>query len=146
MRWTLMGMWLVVGCLGCGGGSSLKAPELVPISGKITLDGKPLSSAQILFQPKGGTAGQGAYASSDENGAFSLKYNNGQEGCPKGEYVVLISKLAMKDGSDVPAGQTAADVDARDIIPAQYKDPDAPLNSTTVTAANTNYNIDLKSK
>lgn len=139
-------MIVAIVCLGCGGGKSLKVPELVPVKGKITLDGKPLESAQVLFQPKGGTAGQGAYASTAEDGSFTLKYNSGQEGCPKGEYVIMITKLLTPDGKAVPAGQNAADVDARDIIPARYKDPDAPLNSIMISGPNSDVNIDLKSK
>lgn len=132
---------------GCGGGGdTLKVPPLLAVSGKVTLDGQPLPSASVMFLPKPGTKGQGAAASTGEDGSFTLKYNNGEPGCPAGEYVVLISKLQTKDGKPIPAGQTAADADAVDIIPARYKDPDAPTNSISVTGAKSDLVFELKSK
>jgi hypothetical protein len=133
-------------CVGCGSNSPMKVPELVPFQGEVTLDGKPLPSAQVFFVPKGSTKGQGSYASTAEDGKFSLKYTNGADGIPKGDYAVQVSKLLTKDGKPIPEGQTAADVGAVDIIPARYKDPEAPMNTVTITEPKEGYVIALKSK
>jgi len=58
--------------LGCGGGD-----KIVPVSGTVKLDGKPLANAMVSFQPtstannpKGGI---GSYGSTDADGNYSLK-------------------------------------------------------------------------
>jgi hypothetical protein len=138
---------LLIAAAGCGqGGNTLTIPELVPISGKVLLDGKPLAAAQVFFLPKGTTGGQMCYASTGDDGSFALKYVNGAEGCPKGEFVMQISKLLTPDGKPIPEGQTAADVAAVDIIPRRYKDPESPMNSVMVSGPKTDFNIELKSR
>jgi hypothetical protein len=138
---------LVLGLAGCGGGTpSLKAPPLVPVSGRVLLDGKPLEAAQVFFVPKGATAGQLAYASTDSGGGFTLMYNNGLAGCPVGDYVVQISKLMTPDGKPIPEGTTAAEVAAVDIIPARYKDPDAPQNALFIDGPKPDLVFELKSR
>jgi hypothetical protein len=138
---------LLMTVVGCGGGNgTIEAPELVPISGKVLLDGKPLAAAQVFFLPKATTGGQVCYASTAEDGSFALKYVNGDEGCPRGEFVMQVSKLLTPDGKPIPEGQTAADVAAVDIIPLRYKDPDAPMNSVTITGPKSDFQIALKSR
>ncbi|HUQ68016.1 MAG TPA: hypothetical protein VM165_00750 [Planctomycetaceae bacterium] len=146
MRTAFICASIVAGLVGCGGAPALKAPPLVPVAGKVMLDGKPVESATVLFMPKGGTKGQNAYASTGTDGTFNLKYTNDQDGCPKGEYVVLISKLQSPDGKPIPAGQTAADVAAVDIIPPLYKDPEAPINSINIDGPKTDLVFDLKTR
>jgi hypothetical protein len=57
---------------GCGPGI-----KVAPVSGVVTLDGKPLANAHLAFQPQAakGTvnAGTGSYAISDANGAYALR-------------------------------------------------------------------------
>uniref|UniRef100_A0A7C2JY55 Carboxypeptidase regulatory-like domain-containing protein n=1 Tax=Schlesneria paludicola TaxID=360056 RepID=A0A7C2JY55_9PLAN len=142
----LWSMVLLASVAGCGGGSTLEVADLVPVSGKITLDGKPLPSAQVFLLPKGTTRGQGAFASTDESGGFAMKCNNGEDGCPKGEYSIQISKLMTPDGQPIPEGQTAADVGAIDIIPPRYKDPDAPQNALNVDGPKTDLVFALKTR
>jgi hypothetical protein len=58
--------------LGCGGGD-----KIVPVSGTVKLDGKPLANAMVSFQPtstaKNPTAGIGSYGNTDADGKYSLK-------------------------------------------------------------------------
>ena len=44
----LLSMVLACALSGCGGGASY---ELVPVSGRVTLDGQPLANARVSFQP-----------------------------------------------------------------------------------------------
>jgi hypothetical protein len=54
---------------GCGGS------KVVPVSGKVTLDGVPLANAKVNFQPLGNgkiNPGLGSYAKTNDQGEYSL--------------------------------------------------------------------------
>jgi len=58
-------------CLLLGGCSSgPPGPKLVPASGTVTLDDKPLASADVMFIPEDQTKGQAAVARTDDGGKF----------------------------------------------------------------------------
>jgi hypothetical protein len=137
----------LAGLGGCSSGSTeLPVPPLHSVEGAVTLDGQPLAGAQVMLLPRGATKGQGAFASTEDDGSFVLKYNSGDEGCPEGDYVVLISKLQMRDGKPIPEGETAADVDAVDIVPPIYKDPEAPLNGIRISGPKSDLLFELRSR
>lgn len=77
---------LVVLCFaGCG----KSGPELVPVTGRITLDGKPLENADVSFQPdnsKPPSAGR-----TDANGHYELAYKRGVMGGLVGSNTVRIT-------------------------------------------------------
>lgn len=74
---------------------------LVPVVGTITLNGQPLSGADILLIPTGQTIGQGAIGRTDASGRFELKTpDNERTGAPTGSYKVVINKLVNPDGTD----------------------------------------------
>jgi len=71
---------------GCGGGPEY---ELARVSGRVTLDGKPLAEVRVTFQPKAKgekevNPGPGSYAITDEKGRFELGV-----GAPKSEGAVV---------------------------------------------------------
>lgn len=68
---------------GCNSG-----PKLVPVKGRVTLDGKPVQEMLINFQPVGNTAGEGAHAMTDTDGRFTLSDMRGGTGAHVGEYKV----------------------------------------------------------
>ncbi len=74
-----------------------------------------------LTIPAANNKGNGGTGTTDDSGEFTLKFRDGQEGIPAGDYVVMFSKLTQKDGSPIPEGQTAADVQAVDKIPERYR-------------------------
>lgn len=78
---------VLAGLTGCSGGESL--PDLATVTGTVSLDGNPLPSANVLFQPQQGTT---AFAMTDENGKFELMYNQDVTGATPGSYTVKISK------------------------------------------------------
>jgi len=73
----------VVGCSGSG-------QELAPVSGRITLDGKPLAGARIRFQPDR-TGGSPSYGAADSSGNYELGFKRGQKGAMIGSHVVSIT-------------------------------------------------------
>lgn len=102
----------------CGCSSGDRA--LAPVTGKVTLDGKPLSGGGVTFQPiaaAGSTsAGRGSVAYCDGEGNFTLKTIDGHPGAVVGAHRVRIygprNKIASAD--DTSSGATA------EIVPAIY--------------------------
>lgn len=60
---------------------------LVPVNGRVLLDGKPLSSGVVQFQPASGQAASGQLA---EDGSFVLSRHAPGDGVPPGTYRVAV--------------------------------------------------------
>ncbi|NQV24077.1 MAG: carboxypeptidase regulatory-like domain-containing protein [Rhodopirellula sp.] len=122
---------LVTGC----GGSSHGTP--VSVSGKVTLDGKPLSGLTVIFHCTSGLPAElrSQRAKTDDQGAYSLP-----EIYP-GEYTILFEQA----GEAVPEdpGMAPADLSATDSSLAKYKGDNAP--SASVSDTNTEFNFALDS-
>ena len=90
-------LMLVVGC-----GSGAKA---VPVSGVVTLDGKPLPNAHVAFQPeatKGSmNSSAGSYGFTDASGTYTLRMNdNDHSGAVIGTHRVEINLKQEGDDRD----------------------------------------------
>jgi hypothetical protein len=92
---------------GCGGE---KLPGLGQVTGVVTLDGKPVPDAAIVFTPAeaGATASLGQ---TDSTGKYELYYSRGNKGAKVGEHSVTIS--SFHDAGE--GGQVQ-----RELIPARY--------------------------
>ena len=90
LRYFIM---LSVGLLiGCGGGDKNRVPVL-PVKGKILLDGEPAVGAYVEFIQKNPTAATkniSPTSSVDENGDFLLSTYTMGDGIPEGNYHVLV--------------------------------------------------------
>lgn len=85
MMMRAIGCLLVVACLatlGCNRG-----PKLGKVTGTITWKGKPLEQATVTFTPDNGRS---AFARTESDGSFTLKFSDGREGAVLGENVVTI--------------------------------------------------------
>lgn len=58
---------MAIGCGGPGG----DAPELFPVTGTVTFDGKPISEGSILFRADGGTGA--GYAAEIKDGNYEIE-------------------------------------------------------------------------
>ena len=111
MRLSLCLPLAAVLATGCGGS------KLAPVSGKITLDNKPLPKARITFQPMEGgvNPGVGSYGVADANGEYTLKPVDGKgSGALVGKHRVEISLL--KEGTN-PEDDRQRTVN---LVPPQY--------------------------
>jgi hypothetical protein len=117
-RW-LLGL-AVVSVMGCGGRT------FAPVSGKVTLNGKPLAGATVVFQPvapEGSieAAGPGSQAKTDDKGEFTLKCATGENGAVVGKHRVMISLLDTKVGeSDERAPRGGWPLENQ--VPVRYND------------------------
>ena len=97
---------------GCGSGDRL---GLVSVSGVVTLDGRPLPNARVVFYPAGG--GRLSHASTNSDGAYELQYTEGKSGALPDKHKVTISTFIEADpdspDSLVKTGQ-------KESIPAKY--------------------------
>jgi hypothetical protein len=102
--------------IGCSGGG-----KIAPVSGKVTLDGKPLADATVVFQPisseKNVNPGPGSQGKTDANGYYSLQVvGQGTKGAYVGKHRVEISKFVREKG----APTIDRDSRSRDIVPPQF--------------------------
>jgi hypothetical protein len=102
---TLFG--LAAGC------NSEKLPNLGTVTGTITMDGKPLSGANVAFDPVAGGAPP-SVGKADADGKYELYYSRGHKGAPIGEHTVRINTYAERDGDD---GRPQIQ---KETIPARY--------------------------
>ena len=139
---------------GCAKSSKPKGPklDLNPVSGTVTLDGKPLAEATLSFLFQGahpeGFIGSGAV--SDAQGHYEVS-TLGQKGTVPGTYKVTVSKLVNATGTPVKAEegmdmeQLRAAGGVKESIPAKYTDAGTTDLSVTVEKNKPDgYNLELK--
>lgn len=131
---------------GCGP----SGPRLVPVSGKLTLNGAPLEGATVTFAPAptnpvltpGG-------ASSSSGGSFTVKSGD-DEGLAPGKYKVLVTKSSLKNGAKVPdefkddpmmAVTSGLTIES---LPAEYGNADTSPLSLEVPNEGGSFDFDVK--
>jgi hypothetical protein len=79
---------------GCGDGR----PPRMPVSGRVMIDGQPLTEGNIRFVPEGGRPSAGKVAS---DGRFTLTCYDGSDGAIPGKHRVQVSASRILNGSKV---------------------------------------------
>jgi hypothetical protein len=132
LRWLIPCVALLA--VGCGGSN------LAPVSGKITLDDKPLANARVGFQPTEGlNPGAGSFGMTDENGVYILKPVDGKgSGAVVGKHRVEIYYFGQTQGADDDRTKMV------NRLPAQYNQQ-SKLTFDVKPGPNT-ANFDLSSK
>jgi len=127
-------------CLpGCGSNSD--RPELGYVSGTVTMDGRPASGLQVVFEPE---TGRPAAAVTDDSGKYTLEYTADASGTKTGPNVVRITTYR----------EQAIDAETDDVeeveepIPPRYhrEAPDNPEMNVEITSGSNEFNFDLKSE
>lgn len=95
---------VAVAVAGCG--DNLK---LAKVTGTVTLDGQPLASARVLFQPQQGRPSLGI---TDSSGKFELQYTREKMGAVQGQHVVSITTAPVEvaDGGNR----------VKEVVPSRY--------------------------
>lgn len=129
----------LVSLVGCGGGAGY---ETAPVSGTVTLDGKPAEGVTIHFLGEGMTA----VATTDASGKYQL-----ERGAVVGDNKVYFSKLVGGMALDPAAGMDATQLEAmaaaqggaagkdvpKQALPAAYCDPAQPKFTFAVPSGGT---------
>jgi hypothetical protein len=110
----LLGFALVLG-LGCGSG------KFVPVSGTVTMNGKPLAGATVMFSPiaKEGSidAGPGSGGKTNEKGEYTLTSDTGRTGAIVGKHRVSVSLMSPGTGETDERRRPGAPVNQ---VPVRY--------------------------
>lgn len=123
-------------------------PELIPVSGTVTLDGKPVEGAVVLFIPTGST-NFSALGATDAEGKYKLQTRTGQQlrdGVPAGEYRVAVSRMVKPDGSPLPPDPSTppAMVGAREQIAPEFSLPGQSRLKARVAQGSNTFDFDVK--
>ncbi|MEW4564277.1 carboxypeptidase regulatory-like domain-containing protein [Bremerella sp. JC770] len=81
----LIGLLMLAPLSGCG-----KESNVLPVTGKVTLDGKPLVGATVNFTPVDGPQRTTARGTIDEAGQYELRLTSQQKGALLGKHLVQI--------------------------------------------------------
>ena len=137
MRWLLLigGLMLVAGC-----GRS----NMAPVSGRVTLDDKPLARATVVFQPysEEKNPGPGSAGKTDDNGQFTLQLMTGNvQGAVLGKHKVSIT--AYEGGDEVPSSGSRPAF-RKALVPLKYN-AETELTFEVPPGGTTSANFELKS-
>ena len=119
MRGPLLALgFAMVLAIGCG-----DSKKFAPVSGKVTLNGKPLPSAHVMFQPDVDPGsiqgGEGSAGKTNDKGEFTLKSSTGKTGAMVGTHRVSISALEAQVG-DRDTRPPRGGPPLADKVPARY--------------------------
>jgi len=110
----LLSSCLLVCVVGCGGDGA----KMGNVDGVVLLDGQPLTSGKVLFQP---AAGQGAEGTIQPDGTFTMVTEGEGDGVVVGEHQVAIVAYAKGSGGrHVPGGPRTT---AKPLVPERYLAP-----------------------
>jgi hypothetical protein len=151
--------------MGCGGGA--EGPATEPVSGTVTLDGKPIEGAQVVFVPNG--SGRAASATTDAAGKYELTTFNPADGAVIGSYKVTIAKTEgatvsvnleglspeeatkkaaeayYSSGANKNIGNPNAKAKVTELVPAKYKSDATSGLTAEVKEGNNTFDFPLTS-
>lgn len=151
LLFTTVGLW-VAGLSGCGPRTRLEG--LAPVEGTVTLRGKAVEGATVVFVPV--TAGKrAAIGTTDATGRFRLTTKDPGDGAFPGPYAIAVSK------SEASGGLSAAEAEAwsrrrenfgkyppaptiTEHLPGRYKAATTSGFQATVTAGRNTVNLTLE--
>ena len=81
-------------------GCSKGGPEIVPVSGVVTRNGKPVPFVTVYFQP---TTGRPSLGNCDAEGRFKLGYTREQDGAKVDTHTVYVVHFGEAAGGPPPA-------------------------------------------
>jgi hypothetical protein len=118
--------------VGCG-------PAHVPVSGSVTVDGKPMDDGSIAFVPLDGSAEQVTVGGHVANGTYSIDKTRGLS---TGKYKVEI-RWSKKTGKKVPNGDGGTNDVVVEGLPAKYN-TSSELTAEIKSGPNVDVNFDVK--
>ena len=141
ISFTSLALGLSLALLGCGSAAN-SLPETVTAQGIVTLDGKPIDKASVVFIAA--TGNYHATGTSDSSGRFSLKAFSEKDGAVPGPYKVEVNKTIVTPAG---AGGDEESVKVEFGLPTKYATvATSGLTATIPKEGMTNLNLELKSK
>jgi len=149
----LIGLALALTSAGCGRKSKGPTFDLTPVAGTVTLDGKPVTDADVAFYLQGSAPEgfHGSAAKTDAEGKFEL-ITGAAKGAVPGSYKVTISQYRDANGGPVMISegmdleQLKMQGQAKEMLPPQYSDMEkTELKATVEKGKAEGYDFQLKS-
>jgi hypothetical protein len=133
-RWLAM-MTSICIFAGCGSNADPLnlPPRLQPVTGTITIDGKPLSGIVVTFVPiaEGGSMTLGE---TGKDGQYRLSYV-GMPGCAPGEYRVMLSYKTLGDGKSISLDTQSSLIISTEAAKAAERMPEKYVSQATTLKA-----------
>ncbi len=106
---------------------TMEAPveKLVPGSGTIKVDGKPMGAIRIRLTPINETKSVGgSWAVTKDDGTFSLTHWTNEPGIAPGSYLITFSRYVKPDGTPLGERDSPAMVQAKETIAKNWSNPE----------------------
>ena len=116
--------------------------HLVPVDGVVTLDGKPIADAGVLFSPADPKLGPPASGTTDADGKFTLMTNN-RQGAAVGDHLVVIAREEVKV---IPQSRGFPIYQTKHLVPSKYGEMKSSGLTATVKDDNNHFEFQLTSK
>jgi len=117
---------LLGACSGCGGGSG-SLPALIPVKGKVTYKGQPLTKGNVRFEPDG--YGRMATGAIQADGTFVLTTLQKGDGVVAGQHKVFITDTGSNP--------------RKELVPQKYTTPDGSKLKANVDPDHAEFTFDL---
>jgi hypothetical protein len=112
ISWRLVACVIGVCTVGCGD------EGLVPVEGRVTLDGQPLANATVMFSPLKATDPGPFAGTTDAEGRFAMRTPaDGRSGAAVGEYMVFITTVK----SDPSGMEGAPPPPQKEVVPDDWR-------------------------
>jgi len=138
---------LTIGLSACSHQQKSEVP-LVPVTGEVIMEGKPLEEATVEYIPAGSTPGQGGSGLTDAKGFFEISSPFGEPGLTGGDYTVIVSKFVLPPGAVInPDRLGPADNPGRELVAPQYSSRAMPtLKAKVPTSGKAHHKLTVKRK
>jgi hypothetical protein len=141
----LIGCLTMLAAVGCS-----RDPKLIPVTGTVTLNGKPVDGVRVYFWPKEikpkMSVNTFAIGFSDKEGKYSLRGTNG-DGVGAGEYKVTFARpMAPAGKPPVKPNAKPEEVEAKETLPDEITKLALTPYTATVSEASHDFTFELSSK
>ena len=118
--------------------------KIVPIAGRVTLDGQPVAGARVMFSPKAVAgelrAGPDSYGRTDADGRFQLQTIKGQDGA-----VVATHTVRFRTRTETEDAQGKVVIEREEVFAARYND-ESELTYDVAAGGTSSADFELSSK
>lgn len=138
----LAGLLVCAAAIGCNKAPARAPMQEVPVKGVVTLDGKPLAGAEVVFT----TPSLAMFtAATKEDGTFQLSSTFGGEQVCKGLCKVTIQKWVMPEGAKLEPNMSPQLQGAKPLLPPKYSDPEKTTLQQDVPETGGEFKFELTS-
>ncbi|MCX7427155.1 MAG: hypothetical protein NTW96_16205 [Planctomycetia bacterium] len=143
-RWWIACGAAVAGAAAAIVGCGPDRPKMTPVTGTVTLSGKPLEGVAVMFVSKGGRP---AHGTTDASGRFTLGTFEASDGALVGENTVVFSKVVpVHPGASAgePANAHSPAAATRETLPPVCTSiMDSPFVATVAAGEENDFTFDL---